>query len=251
MDKKIFISILISSNKPFLWKRLYDSLMKKNEIPVEIIFVGPNSPSFKLANNCKFIRTKVKPSQCWEIASREAKGKYFFISSDDLLFSKCFLNIVYKQIQRDKKYIYCISFKKRYKNKKIISDKITQKLKKKDENSPILGIISLFNSKEWRRIGGIDKRFISIQWDIDMQLRFFENGYNLFLIKDCYVIEILTKKKHLTRFAGKDKKTLKSFWIKEKKYYKNRLYPVESFSDKDILNFSQGEKELIGYKKWI
>ena len=191
--------------------------MKKNDVPVEVIFVGPNSPSFKLVSNCKFIKTKVKPSQCWEIASREAKGKYFLVSSDDLLFSKRFLNMMCKQIQKNKKHIYCISFKKKYKNKKIISNEMTQRLKKKDENSPTIGIISLFDSKEWERIGGIDRRFISIQWDIDMQLRFFENGYDLFFIKDCYVTEILTKKKHLTMFVGKDKKTLKSFWIKEKK----------------------------------
>ena len=102
MNKKIFFSVIVSSNKSFLWSSLYKSLFKNNKIPTEVIFVGPNRPSFKLFDFCYFKKTKVKPSQCWEIASRMAKGKYLLFAADDLRFSGNFLNNAYRHIESGK-----------------------------------------------------------------------------------------------------------------------------------------------------
>ena len=83
-----------------------------------------------------------------------------------------------------------------------------------------------------------------------MQLRFLEEGYEPFLVRECYVREMVIREKHLSLFSRFDKQTLRSFWKQGKKYYKNRLSPVQKFVDKDILKYSQGEKKMEGYKKW-
>ena len=133
MSKDIFISVLVSSNKPYVWTRFLSSLFEDSiKIPIEVIFVGPARPSFKLPPSCRFVKSKVKPSQCFEIAARRARGDYFLFSPDDVTFSKNFINKSYNYIKREtsKKVVFCSGLRKRFKGK-TNSIIMKQKMKKK------------------------------------------------------------------------------------------------------------------------
>jgi len=51
------------------------------------VFVGPNGPGFPPPDNFVFVKSNVKPAQCWEIASRRATGDLLMPLADDLTFT--------------------------------------------------------------------------------------------------------------------------------------------------------------------
>jgi len=247
-EKGIFFSVIISSDKSDLWERLWNSLLIKNKIPFEIIFVGPRPPVVKLPEFCTFIQTTVKPAQCWEIASRKAVGEYLLFSPDDVTFSKGFLNKAYDRIieKNNDKLVYTSIFRKKGR-KKLKGEQLISK----NYAFPKISFICFYNTKIWRELGGIDSRFVSLKGDVDMQLRFFENGGKLCFIKDCLVTEHDPHNiASLSKMVRDDKATLHSFWIKGPKFSDKRLKDVLPFDDKDILNLSQGPKK-IGKKEWV
>ena len=242
MNKKPFISLVASACRPHLWEKLYESLtLDKVHVSCEFVFVGPVIPEFKLPLNFKFIKSNVKPAQCYEIAARHANGEYILFIVDDILFSKRFLDIICKKIYEindDKAIISPI-----YKKNMCKRDPRTLRIDKHDSKSPIVSLIPLFNRKMWELIGGIDKRFIASMWSYDVQLRFYEAGGKLYFIKECYINEIRVpyNKNKLSEQSGIDRKTLKGFWRnKDKTYSKKRLSKVKFFRDKDILEVTQG-----------
>ena len=242
-----FFSVIVSSNKPELWDSLCKTIFKENKIGTEIIFVGPKPPKHKLYKNCVYIKTSVKPSQCWEIASREAKGQYLLYSTDDIRLSKYFLTNSYRHIVKDNdnKIVYSCMFKK--KKRSLLKG---FNLVKNNKKTPLLGFISLFNSKIWKELGGLDSRFVALYSELDMTLRFHEIGGKTVFMKDCIATEIMFYPNHLTRMCSIDKRTLYSFWMKKKEFSNKRVFELLSFNNKKILKQSQNRKK-IGDRKWI
>jgi len=243
VENKYLISVLVSSKYIGLWENVYRSLNQNNNIPFELIWVGPIPIKENALKNVKFIKTHVKPSQCWEIAARLAKGKYLLPSCDDVMFSVSFLNKIYETILTSSK--IDIIYTKYRKNSNAA---VKQRVDKKRKKSPIAGLISVYDRKIWRKIGGIDRRFTAIWWSYDLQMRFFELGGKAIMAKECYSKEKSHRgKKSLTRtprIASKDKRLFNELWYDNinRKYSTKRSSPVYSFSDKKILKISQGEK---------
>ena len=69
-------------------------------------------------------------------------------------------------------------------------------------------------------------------------------------MKNCCVVEHYQFTSILTKICGKDKATLRSLWLKDREFSGKRLSKVIPFKNKNILEFSQGDKEL-RFKKWI
>ena len=73
MVQDIDVSIIATAHRPANWLAICDSFV--TECKIEFVFVGPNPPVDIRPENFKYIRSRVKPAQCVEIALRNAVGK--------------------------------------------------------------------------------------------------------------------------------------------------------------------------------
>lgn len=212
--------------------------VRSNNIPFEIIWVGPNPPKEKLPSNFTHIQTDAKPAQCIEIAARRAKGDYIITGADDLIFSENYLDKMAFYIPKFDmdKFIFLNRFK--------IGRGIFEYCCFWDQpRVPLTMAVFMVKREKWHELGGVDKRYDTIFWDVDLQLRCYEAGMNPFIVPECLATEWDTSPKTCgsPRLTERDSaKTQQDFtsslWIKEDgSFSHNRLSPVQSFSDIDIL----------------
>ena len=244
MRNPIF-SIIAPAIHRKLYKRFYDSISVNNKIPFEIIFIGHKPPIDKMPKNFYYINTRVKPAQCIEIGARQCNGDYIIQGADDMIFSNNFLNLMYKNMVKIKNnFVISAQYRINGKNPKKVSYYFD---KRNTRTSPHIGMCSILNKKIWMELGGIDNRFIFYGADLDLIMRFYEYGKKSFILKYCYVNEVIKKykgKKRLSHICGmrEYRKFLDRLWLKEDRTVsKKRLLPVLSFNEKNILLKSQGK----------
>ena len=252
MNKPVF-SIVAPAIKKQFYDGFYESISKGNITPFEIIFVGDNEPIKIMPDNLYYIYTKVKPAQCFEIAARQAQGEYLIPIADDILFSEEFLNNMHSNIlkyDRNKYFIGC----KYSRNDRLLEE--IQYYDPFDHTSERIAMAPALRSDIWKKLGGMDKRFVYAWADIDMQFRFKEYGLEL-ILSDIIVNEFDTpnKKKRLFKHTGEQgKELIDKFWQDKNGSISNKRFSeVETFDDKDILKISQGFKVghgRAGKRKW-
>lgn len=242
MDK-IKVSIISAAQRYYAYEDCYNSIEPCNEVPFEIVFVGPNPPKRTMPDNFKYIETHVKPSQCLEIAARYANGEYLQVGGDDLIYPPNFLKRLNNYILRLDTDRVLISFRF------LCRDEIADQgmiFSLKIPNSPVVGIAPAMRKSIWHNLGGLDRRFYGSFADMDMQMRCYEYGMNPFLTPDLVIGEknyyhLEKKKDSLLHRNGKAATILlNSFWVNgDGTMSKKRLSPVESFDDKDLLTKDQ------------
>jgi len=194
-----------------------------------------------MPDNFKYIETKVKPSQCTEIAARNAMGEYLIPVADDCIFTSDFLLKLYDYSRKIDSSKHIIGFRFININGKY-SDKILT-FNRGATDSPDLGVTACYRKDLWHKLGGIDRRFLFNLADIDMQMRFFEYGLTLFRTPDCALIEEKVKNipsSLYLRTSGIDRALADLLWIYNAKVRIKRNSPVLSFDDKDLLLNTQG-----------
>ena len=273
MKREPLISVITSSNRPFFWKRAYNSIRSDiGDIEFEYIFVGPEEPDFSLPNNVKHIKTKnIKNTQCMEIGLRNATGKIFMLQADDVVFrDKGLFTLYNRYLER------CEMLG--HENVVVVpglkDGRHTSTLQYgKTSNGPIASLNSAVASRKlFSKIGGIDIRFVACYYDCDLAMRLHENGANFEVYGKVWVIEVDSMKQpyRLHKVCKRhDRNILDSFWTrylkevedplpddaycymrhKEWVVTKKRQKEVITFSDEDILTKSQGVKEY-GILKW-
>jgi len=82
----IEVSIIATAHRPKNWEIVFNSVV--SNLNFEVIFVGPKKlpKNTNLPDNFRFIKSKVKPTQCVEIAIRASRGKFLLLIADDLVF---------------------------------------------------------------------------------------------------------------------------------------------------------------------
>jgi len=231
----IVFSVTASAVRSNLYKNFYESISTKNKVSFEMIFVGNNPPAEEMPSNFKYIYTKVNPVQCYEIAARNAVGKFLVPVTDDLLLSDEFLDRMYFYLS--KLHMDGVLVGNRYQTNGVFYDNVLT-LERKYLNSPVIPIVSAFNREVWMKLGGADRRFSYSFFDVDMVLRFYEIGYKPFVIPDNWVNEIIddTINSSLCKKTyARGRMLTNKFWVKDRIVLKNRLEPVMSFLDKNIL----------------
>lgn len=235
------ISIICSSNRPFLWKTFISNFKHVNN-PIEIIFIGPSKPNFRLPKNHSFIFSKYKPVQCNAIGIRHAKHPYFIVAADDLYIKKnenidLFL----------KKSTQC------YKKKELLSPRyflnnedFTEGLKFKPNDDFYLPIFNIFSIKDYNNLYGYDINFIGILYEVDFYLRALQEFK--FKVKFSNLIEIHENNKQHNKRGNlskdlwlSDRKTLDSLWTKKNNKYV-RKKTIEPYNFKNIETTHQGNK---------
>lgn len=239
MSSSPAISIFASAHRPQNWLDLYHSI-GENEVEFEIVFAGPSPPNFVLPHNFRFIKTHVKPVQCYEIAFRNTRGDLVMNIADDCLFvtERPLDNLYecYKGHNVDKLIVSC-----RY---MLNGEDQSHLFFIDDVSSPVLPVAGLMSGQLFRDLGGIDRNFIAVMWDIDVAMRVYSLGGTVCL-SDVYLNE--DKK----RAAGSllceewwnhDRRLLLSLWTNNRKAHLNRAKPVVSFADYRIMEASQGPR---------
>lgn len=236
------ISIYSSAHRPQNWMDLYESI-GDNDVSFEIVFVGPNEPDLELPSNFRFIRSYTKPTQCFEIASRNTAADLIMPVADDLEFrTKQPLDLLYntyKSYSNDKLILSC-----RYMLNGEDRSYIDHRFFVGDSSSPVMPLCGLMSKKLYRDIGGIDKNFIAVMWDLDIAMRVVALGGEV-ILSDVYFDELKSKSagSNLCReFWQHDRTLVESLWSLNGEVHYNRARPVEPFSDLRILEVSQGPR---------
>lgn len=242
MNAKLDISIVASAHRPGNWMNLYRSI-GDNKVSFELVFVGPNPPDYGLPKNFRFIRSFVKPTQCVEIAMRNATADLVMDIADDCEFMT--------PQPLDK--LYAI-YKSCNSNKIIVSSRIMTNGKDEsgfahrffagDESTPLIPLCGLMSRKFYRDIGGIDKNFIAVMWSLDIAMSIYASGGKV-IMSDVYINEDRSKRAGSNlcgEFWHHDRMLLESLWTDNGKVHFKRKNPVEPFSDINILTESQGPR---------
>jgi hypothetical protein len=233
------ISLIASAARPENWMGLYESI-GENDVEFEIVFVGPNAPKEILPDNFIYIKSNVKPAQCWEIAARHARGELIMYICDDMLFtSERPLDEVCRvyDVADDENAIVSLNFDLPDGWNRFIS---------RDYDSPMVPSCGTISARLWNEIGGLDKNFIALGWDHDLIFRVLNRGGKVHL-SDAYIgeeIELPGKPRSRGSTLLRDSKStdiarVYDLWVTDGKVHFNRTQPFEPFSDTDILTNSQ------------
>ncbi|MDE0758938.1 MAG: hypothetical protein OSB45_12325 [Pseudomonadales bacterium] len=233
------ISIFASAHRPQNWMDLYKSI-GENDVEFELVFVGPNQPDYRLPNNFRFIRSLVKPTQCLEIALRNTTADLVMNFADDCMFKGSRpldrLYETYKNYNNDKIILSC---------KYMLDGEDQSECAYFDDmSSPVMPLCGLMSRNLLMSMGGIDKNFIAIMWDLDIAMRVHALGGDV-ILSDVFLEEDKDKSagsELCNEFWEHDRGLLKSLWTKNGKVHFCRTKPVESFDDLNILKASQGPR---------
>jgi hypothetical protein len=239
----IQFSICASALRPKQWEATYNSL-KQNDLKWELIYVGPNPPLVQLPDNFKYISSKTKPSQCYQIAFNEAKGELINWTADDSIYPPNALDKVYE-------------FFKMFNNRKLVvafrtvedGRDITEfhRLRGKDPNAPRMAPFGVMNREFFNELGGYDRRFICGQSENDVVMRAYEAGGQL-EIAPVPVIVNHKEAHHDTVFRSgfykEDRKVLENSWILDGIIQQKRLDAFEPFSKENILTETQSQRGI-------
>jgi len=265
------ISIYMPAVRPHLWMGIYESLEKSN-IPFEIIAVGHVPPEYKLPNNFHFIKTRVKPVQCAEIGFRACKGEYCIYSHDDVFFGVYTLDLLLEKWQAINNELVVVSCMPYQYGEKLE----TKRYRFWDgiEESPHVPIAGLYKTSTMRKIGPRDRNFMVSYADLDIAMRLYEmGGYNVFCEgteanENLGLNGLNTQYRLIDTGLALDWPWIEAYWVMSQPEYnslsleernkleiyfintsrahgialKRRRYPVEPFTDVDLLKRSQGPK---------
>lgn len=236
------ISIYATAHRPENWMDLYRSI-GDNDVSFEIVFVGPNDPDFELPDNFKFIKSCTKPAQCVEIAVRHTSADLIMNIADDIEFKTerplDSLYNTYKSYNNDKLIVSC-----RYMLNGEIQSEDCHRFFAGDKSSPIMPLGTLMSKKLYFDIGGTDKNFIAVMWDLDIAMRVYALGGDV-ILSDVFLDEDKDKSAGsvlCSEFWRHDRGLLESLWTKNGKIHFCRTKPVEPFSDLNIIEKSQGKR---------
>lgn len=230
MSENPKISIIAPAYRTAMWMRVYNS-MGHNDVSFELIFVGPNEPKFKLPDNFRFIKSNVKPVQCAEIAIRNTKADLIMNIADDMEFKTerplDKLYNTYKSYNDDKLILSCLFNSPEY-----------HLYPQGCPTAAYMPVAGLMSKKLYRDVGGADRNFMIVNWDLDVVMRICTLG-GYIVLSDVRIVEFASGG---TGWNIYDKQLLQDLWlidIIDGKIHYNRTRPVEPFSNDKILEESQ------------
>lgn len=249
----IDVTLYATAYRPENWMEVYEGI-GKNELNWDMIFVGPNPPVCEMPDNFKFIQTLVKPAQCVEIAARAAVGELIMNLTDDVLFRT--------PHPLDK---LCQEYREQNSKKIMVTPRFMlhgvdcmveyapsdpHRYWCDDPTSPRLGICCLMSRRKYMELGGVDRKFIAVNWDHDIQMRLQAEGGELIVSRDVYLDEVASLDKRpgstgAAHYCPHDRQGLLDvMWTipGTRTCTFERSLPFEPFSDERILEESQGPK---------
>jgi hypothetical protein len=241
--EKIEVSIIATAHRPKNWETVFKSIV--TNLNFEVVFVGPNAlpKNVNLPENFRFIKSKVKPTQCVEMAIRASRGKFLLLIADDLVFETQFAVDELVDSWYQLKNPYSISSCK-YKLHGISQSETDLRYFAGDLSTPLLPIGALMLKSSVVEVGGIDLGFTGVFYDIDLVMRLYEKGGELH-VTGAFVDEKIGLKRGSTLcgdYWKSDREYLNSLWTQNGKVVGNRLRQVSKFKDTSIESKTQGPR---------
>lgn len=232
------IALFASAVRKHRWMEIYESIKATNSVSFEIVLAGPIEPDYTLPDNVRHILTTVKPSQCAEIAARNTQAPALVQFVDDLIYSEKAFDLMYEAHSKDTLNImstchYCGPDGDFSAYQNIMGQP-------NSPDWPVLPVCGMYSKEIYHRLGGADKRFAAVMWELDMYMRFAEIGVKTeFVEATCYEPYELPRENTLGgRFWNHDRPLILEIWKSENGVIQ-RTSPVLSFSDEDILTVDQ------------
>ena len=241
MPRQPTISIYASAYRPQNWMALYDSI-GPNDADFEMVFVGPNPPAYELPPNFRFIQSFVKPTQCLEIAFRNTTGEFVMNMPDDCEFGTerplDRLLETYRACNTDK---VIVSLRFRLDGLDQVG---AQHFVGDDPATPVMPVCGFMSRRAYAELGGIDRNFIAVMWDLDVAMRMYAQGGSV-VLSDVYINEDKGKSQGSDlcgEYWRHDRTLLESLWMRDGAVTLQRADPLEPFSDEGIVDASQGPR---------
>ena len=231
------ISIVMSAIRPKHWGRLMKSL-ESNKCSYEVIFVGPVPPYIKDGGKAhlRWIESKVKPTECYEIGFRASKGELVGWSADDVVYHMGALDKIWHS--REPKAVLAMELYEDY-GAGFNNNTMGQKLGIWPR-SPLMAPFG-FMEREWlKRLGGCDRNFVTGQYENDIVMRALEDGGKVKVVTNS-MVWVHHKECHGgvegTNFSKEGFKIgrahLEKCWVRYGMVSKKRLIPFEPFTESE------------------
>jgi len=235
------ISLFATAARPQNWEMFYETI-GENEVPWEVVFVGPNPPDYELPDNFVYVKSNVKPAQCAEIAIRHASGDLIMWVCDDMRFTTDHpLDEMYRVYNEADDELTVVST--------ILNDADDPNWNHfyaGDTTSPEVAICGMMSKRVWLDVGGVDRRFVALTWDLDVTLGVISRGgkvvYSDVHVDMDYVLpDDPTSQGTILHNEQRwwDRQFLDGVWTENGKVRTERAGPHEPFDDKDLLTKSQ------------
>jgi len=253
------ISIIGPAHRIELWPGFIKNIVSNHEI--DIVFVTDVEPNeeqkffiektVSKQNNVsfKYIFSKVKPAQCFEIAYRESIGDFMIWTGDDFIYSPYAIDNVMAMYTSLHDCRAMISFR-------VVEDgsEVTHMHKPPWDNSVQLTTTALISKKAIEKVGGLaDIRFVAGIWDVDLMMRIYAIGGKVYVCQNAFAYEphnLLHKQEHNFAFDwNMEMEMITKLWCINGKTTFTRQDVFTGYSSTDILTKNQGNLGSTG--KWI
>lgn len=246
------ISLFASAIRTKDWPAFMDSL-DGNECDYEVVFCGPDNNGY-IHPKLKFIKSLVKPAQCYEIALRACTGDLVHWTADDAVYSpKCLDEIIkfWNKVNNPKAIISVQTNENGHFN--VMR---THRFFAGFNESPLMAPLGVMSRSYLKKLGNIDRRYICGQYENDIVMRAMQDGGTVELFLDDHYVSLDHKAKHDeggSKFAHGyelDRITLEFSWYRDWCKHTWPRGPIirydtfESFESKDILTVSQSNKGI-------
>lgn len=199
------ISVFASSIRPHLWKDFFDSILQ-NDLPFEVVFTGhlpedvvrahaPKLNQFKPGQFFHYIQLgNIKPAQAYEIACRNCDGELVHWTADDAEYFPHLLDETWKFWERLNKPRAIVSCQTIEDGNFVILEH--HRLFGCADNTPQMAPLGFMSREFYNELGGIDKRYVSGQWDNDIVMRAMNEGGEVVLFTEKGEISLHHGNKH-------------------------------------------------------
>lgn len=197
------ISIIGPSHRTHLWKPFYESII--TNLDFEVIFVTDKRPEphevpgwelgyeisddfvfHKNNGTFRYLFSKVKPAQCFEIAYYFSTGNFIIWTGDDFIYSPYALDNAYAMYKSFHDHKVMISFD-------VYEDghEATRSYHKVPWDEKVqLTTSALISKQAIEEVGGLaDKYFVCGHWDVDLQMRIYANNGRMFICPNAFAYE--------------------------------------------------------------
>jgi hypothetical protein len=242
VENNIKFSLCASAIRPHLWQGFLDSL-KNNTIKYEVILAGSIKPQFDISKypELTYIYSPTKPSQCYEICFRSAKGELISWGSDDSTYPPHALDDIYNFFKSFNDNKLVVAFRTVENGRDITN---VHRLIGNNSQAPRMAPFGVMETKFFRELGGYDRRFVCGQSENDVVMRVYEGGGRLEISSiPVFVNHRDSHNNSETVFRGNyykiDREVLEGSWLKNGIVQSKRLDAFEPFSNVDILTKTQ------------
>jgi len=237
--KKIDISAYMTSIRPYRWMRIHEILSKTN-LNFEIVVVGPIEADFELPPEIKFFKSDLKPSQCQHTSAFLCNGEMLLQIVDDIDYQDGAIEAMYHVVKNDPSSMATCHYHQdvsidytQYQN---IAGQISNYL-------PLLPVCGIYPREAYRKVGGIDRRFMGVMGELDLYMRLSLAGYKtVFVDYICNENTEFQKREDsslCSKFWGVDRPVIINLWSENNQFCLTRNDEVRQYSESDLLTIEQ------------